>query len=154
MHLPHACSILSVAALGLLTTAIRVNAQPADGTPNSLARIAMIAAEFANPIACPALGPIGRPSPISDLREAWRMDFTTAAALLEGERQQPQTARTRSWPARHPVVTGALVGGAVGAALGARGMGTQEYGPFHPVIPIAFGAAVFAGVGALIGLAF
>ena len=64
-------------------------------------------------------------------------------------RDSLQTQRRRSWLARHPVMTGALIGFGVGTTLGVIAM-KQEHYPL--VFALPYGAAMSAA-GAAIGVA-
>ncbi len=79
----------------------------------------------------------------------------SAESLVSASRQE---GRKRSWPSRHPVLFGALVGAGGGAvASGAMNNelfcgGTDEDCFFYGGSRLAVGAGIGAGVGALVGL--
>jgi len=70
--------------------------------------------------------------------------------------QSQQGGQQRSWPARHPVWTGFLIGAGAGAVLGAAAGGDcVDYGDGGcPALKAALGGGLLGGIGALIGLAF
>ena len=85
----------------------------------------------------------------------------TRAALTEGMRlaavpaaqaPQPPAARQQSWVGRHPVLFGALVGTASGAALGSlEDCRNTGFSFCSRGASVAGGALLGAGVGSLIG---
>ncbi len=99
------------------------------------------------------LGPLAK----AGIREATRLELVVAR-----EAQGSQQAQRRNWLARHPALTGLLVGAAVGAPVfyaGFKDVGCGDSGtPPCPGVYATIGAGVFggigAGIGALIGLAF
>jgi hypothetical protein len=104
------------------------------------------------------------------LRDAVSSEAIRLARTLDGAARQPATPdrpdRQRSWPARHPVLTGTLIGLGIGVPIGAatcnfpgaegpcdyytyRGNARMLGGFFTGLL----GAGLGAGVGALIGWA-
>jgi len=87
-------------------------------------------------------------------REAAKLGMTQAT-LLE---QSQQPGQPRSWPARHPVWTGFLIGAGAGAVLGATGDNDSclNFGEAVPcrAVNAAVAGGLWGGIGALIGLAF
>ena len=83
------------------------------------------------------------------LREAVNRESVRLAALPPAlQQQQP---RERSWPGRHPVLFGGLVGLGVGLVVEAAVIPGASGGEPHSVYVPMFGVTG-AGVGALVGL--
>jgi len=95
-------------------------------------------------IRVPALQP-----PTGILREAVSRDYVRTAPLPLTLRQ-PQP-RERSWPGRHPVIFGALVGLGVGLGVEAAVIPGESGGEPHSVYRPMFGG-LGAGIGSLVGL--
>lgn len=87
--------------------------------------------------------------PTKILRVNVNLEPLQSASALSAERQQP--AAERSWPGRHPVLFGALVGLASGLAIEAAVIPGASGGEPHGVYIPMFGG-VGAGIGALTGL--
>jgi hypothetical protein len=64
----------------------------------------------------------------------------------------PQTGQQRGWPARHPVLTGLLIGAGAGVVFGATGPCANADVDAN-ACPMGW-AGIWGGAGALIGLAF
>jgi hypothetical protein len=90
--------------------------------------------------------PLGTGTPPHQL---WKPDDLIERQEANSTRQT--TNQGRSWVGRHPVLTGALIGAGVGAALAATG--DKEPGASKPAL-IVFTAGIGAATGALIGRAF
>ncbi len=87
--------------------------------------------------------------PTGIMREAVNRESVRLAALPPALRQQQP--RERSWPGRHPVLFGALVGLGVGLVVEAAVIPGESGGEPHSAYLPMFGG-VGAGVGALVGL--
>ena len=86
-----------------------------------------------------------------------RSDVSSVLVFQNGRFVQPgqQTREPRTWPGRHPVLTGFLIGAGVGALAGITNGGcVLEYGAHCPGLNAALLAGPLGGIGALIGLAF
>jgi len=87
-------------------------------------------------------------------REVARLSESQSATTAGSQPAGP----SRSWAARHPVLTGLLIGAGAGAAYGAAA--NHDTGCFDsgaspcPGVYAALNAGLWGGVGALIGLAF
>lgn len=91
-------------------------------------------------------------------REAAAMPAAPPLAARVGVVGPQQSTPSRSWIRRHPVLFGALLGGAAGAVSSAGrwtelycASGGDEDCLFHGGSGVLFGAGVGAGVGALVG---
>jgi len=87
--------------------------------------------------------------PTGNVREALFRESVRLAALPPAVRQQPP--RERSWPGRHPVLFGALVGLGVGLGIEAVVIPGESGGEPHSAYLPMFGC-VGAGIGSLVGL--
>ena len=87
--------------------------------------------------------------PAGSMRERVDREQFRLAPVPSAVRQQP--ARQRSWPARHPVLFGALVGLGAGLAVQAVVIPGASGGEPHTAYLPMFGG-VGAGVGSLVGL--
>ena len=97
-------------------------------------------------------GTIGLPArqrPTGTLRAAVTRESIRFAALPPGLRHQQ--ARQRSWPGRHPVLCGALVGLGVGLGVEAAVIPGASGGEPHSAYLPMFGG-LGAGIGSLVGL--
>ena len=97
-------------------------------------------------------GAVGIPAihrPAGILRAAVTRESVRFAALAPNLRQ-PQ-ARERSWPGRHPVLCGALVGLGIGLGVEAAVIPGASGGEPHSVYVPMFGV-IGAGIGTLAGL--
>ena len=88
-------------------------------------------------------------TPTGVLHEGVNRESARLAALPPALRQQPQ--RERSWPGRHPVLFGALVGLGVGLGVEAAVIPGASGGEPHSVYVPMFGIAG-AGIGSLAGV--
>lgn len=87
--------------------------------------------------------------PTGITREGVAREYVTLAAMpLAPGQQQPQK---RSWPGRHPVLFGALVGLGVGLVVEAAVIPGESGGEPHSAYLPMFGG-VGAGIGSLVGL--
>ena len=82
-------------------------------------------------------------------RDAVNRESARLAALPPALRQQQP--RERSWPARHPVIFGALVGLGVGLAVEAAVIPGESGGEPHSAYLPIFGG-LGAGIGSVVGL--
>lgn len=87
--------------------------------------------------------------PTGIMREAVNRESVRLAALPPALRQQPP--RERSWPGRHPVLFGALVGLGVGLGVEAAVIPGESGGEPHSAYLPIFGG-MGAGIGSLVGL--
>jgi hypothetical protein len=87
--------------------------------------------------------------PTGLMREAVNGEYVRLAALPLAVNQQQ--ARERSWPGRHPVLFGTLVGLGVGLAVEAAVIPGASGGEPHSVYIPMFGG-LGAGIGSLVGL--
>jgi hypothetical protein len=87
--------------------------------------------------------------PTGLMREAVNGEYVELAALPLAFRQQQ--ARKRSWPGRHPVLFGTLVGLGVGLGVEAAVIPGESGGEPHSVYLPIFGG-LGAGIGSLVGL--
>jgi hypothetical protein len=83
------------------------------------------------------------------MREAVNREAVRLAALPPAVRQQPP--RERSWPGRHPVLFGALVGLGAGFAIEAAVIPGKSGGEPHSAYLPMFGS-IGAGIGSLVGM--
>ena len=88
--------------------------------------------------------------PTGMMREAVNRESVRLAALPRALQQQQQP-RERSWPGRHPVLCGALVGLGVGLGVEAAVIPGASGGEPHRVYVPMFGT-IGAGIGSLVGL--
>ena len=102
-------------------------------------------------MAAPAGGFAQTPAQFSAaiVREAANRESVRLAALPPASRQQ--APRQRSWPGRHPVLFGALVGLGVGIGVEAATIPGESGGEPHSVYLPMFGIAG-AGIGSVVGL--
>lgn len=87
--------------------------------------------------------------PTGIMREAVNREYVRLAALPPALRQQQP--RQRSWPGRHPVLFGALVGLGVGLGVEAAVIPGESGGEPHSAYLPMFGG-LGAGIGSLVGL--
>ena len=85
------------------------------------------------------------------IRQATRRESVRLAALAAAARQQQQPPPKRSWPGRHPVLFGTIVGVGAGLAIEAAVIPGASGGEPHSVYVPMF-ATFGAGIGALTGL--
>jgi len=92
-------------------------------------------------------GPIARAAieATSNGRTSFEVSSPSTRQTQQG---QTQPANKQSWPMRHPVVTGLLIGAGVGAVAGALGPMATYY---NPAVGAAGTAAAFAPFGAAVG---
>jgi len=90
------------------------------------------------------------------LKAAAREAATKLRTSRTGPAAQSQQVGQRSWAARHPTLTGLLIGAGAGAVVGVSTCGDHEF--FFtgecPTIGAGIGGGLGAGIGALIGLVF
>jgi hypothetical protein len=90
-----------------------------------------------------------RQFPTGIMREAVNRESVRLAGLPPALRQQQP--RERSWPGRHPVLFGALVGMGVGLGVQAAVIPGESGGEPHSAYLPIFGG-MGAGIGSLVGL--
>ena len=110
-------------------------------------RPALLICVLAVPVGAFAQTPSRIPAEI--IREAMNRESVRLAALPPAARQQ--TPRRRSWPGRHSVLFGTLVGLGVGIAVETATIPGESGGEPHSVYLPMFGIAG-AGIGAVTGL--
>lgn len=93
-------------------------------------------------------GAFAQPAPTNDGRDGTVRESIRLVALPPAVHQPP---RGRSWPGRHPVLFGALVGLATGLAVEAAVIPGESGGEPHSAYRPMFGT-VGAGIGSLVGL--
>ena len=87
--------------------------------------------------------------PTQMMHDSLNRESVRSTALPPGSRQQPP--QKRSWPGRHPVLFGALLGLGAGLAIEAAVIpGASGGEPHSAYIPMF--ACTGAGIGALVGL--
>ena len=85
------------------------------------------------------------------LRQSIEREGVMLARASSATAAQPTAPQRHSWPARHPIAFGAILGAGAGAGWGAMQCRTGcEGGTLTPYIT-AYGAAMFAGIGAGVG---
>ena len=75
-----------------------------------------------------------------------------AAATVVTTTPDAQRPPDRSWPARHPVALGAMIGAVGGGLWGASECWRQVCGDNHGPLLVLFGAGLGAGIGAGVGV--
>jgi hypothetical protein len=94
-------------------------------------------------------GAFAQTPPTNDGRDGTIRESIRLVALPPAVRQQQP--RERSWPGRHPVLFGALVGLGTGLAVEAVVIPGESGGEPHSAYRPMFGS-VGAGIGSLVGL--
>jgi len=105
---------------------------------------------FPSAAGTPEQRPVQRPLVVQTLRDEIRI--ASRDGSLQTDAQQPVPEK-KSWPKRHPVWTGLMLGAGAGAVWGAASCnyGNNNCWPVGPVGGAIAGSYWGAGVGALIG---
>ena len=89
-----------------------------------------------------------------EISKAVAHEVARLGASRTGLAAQSQQGGQRSWAARHPTLTGLLIGAGAGAVVGASTCGDHAvfFAGECPAIGAGIGGGLGAGIGALIGL--
>lgn len=125
------------------------------GAPRAFAQDGSRQGRFLNDVAVAiAAAEPARPSSNAVARATSLREATTREGVRLAQSGAPSPSSppvtSRSWAARHPVKTGLLVGGAIGALVGAASCGSEG---FYVALCGGTGFGIGGGTGALVGVA-